>query len=99
MAGLYFGYTGAGLIADDVDRTSIAQQGALGVLFGLFLLASVVIGTDFEVVGNLAPMHYLDPTAILLNGEYDLMAAGILLAATIVFVVASQAWFARKDIA
>lgn len=82
-----------------VDRASIAQRGALGVLFGLFLLESVVIGTDFEVVGNLAPMHYLDPTAILLNGEYDPVAAGILLAATIVLVVASQAWFTRKDIA
>lgn len=82
-----------------VDRASIAQRGVLGILFGLFLLESVVAGTDLEVVGNLAPMHYLDPTAILLNSEYDLVSAGILLAATIVLIVVSQAWFARKDIA
>ena len=69
------------------------------MLFGLFLLESVVIGTDFEVIGNLAPMHYLNPTAILLNSEYDLVAAGILLAATIVLILASQVWFARKDVA
>ena len=82
-----------------MNRASIAQRGTLGVLFGLFLLESVVVGTDLEVVGNLAPMHYLNPTAILLNGEYDPVAAGVLLVATIVLVVASQAWFARKDIA
>jgi ABC-2 type transport system permease protein len=82
-----------------VDRASIAQRGVLGVLFGLFLLESVVVGTDFELVRNIVPMHYLDPTAILLNSEYDLVAAGILLAATIVLVVASQAWFTRKDVA
>jgi ABC-2 type transport system permease protein len=82
-----------------VDRASIAQPGVLGVLFGLFLLESVVAGTDVELVENLVPMHYLDPTAILLNGEYDLLAAGTMLAATLVLIIASQVWFARKDIA
>lgn len=82
-----------------VDRASIAQRSVLGVLFGLFLLESVVAGTDFGWAGNVVPMHYLDPTAILMNSEYDFVAAGVLLVATIVLVVASQAWFARKDIA
>lgn len=87
------------LFSVTVDRASIARRSALGVLFGLYLLESVVAGTDFGWVGNVVPMHYLDPTAILLNGEYDVVAAGILLGATIALVGASQARFARKDVA
>lgn len=81
-----------------VDRASIAQRGVLGVLFGLFLIESLVIGTDYEWLGNLAPMRYLDPNAVLLHSEYDIAGAGILFGMTLVLVVVSQLWFTRKDV-
>lgn len=81
-----------------VDRASIAQRGVLGLLFGLFLLESLVSGSDYEWLGNIAPMRYLDPNAILLHSEYDLAGAGILLIGAAVLVVISQLWFTRKDV-
>lgn len=86
------------LVSVVVNRSSIAQRGVLGGLFGLFLVESLVTGTDYDWLGSVAPMRYLDPNAILLNSEYDLMSAGILLAATLALCIISQLWFTRKDI-
>lgn len=81
-----------------VSRASTAQRAAFGVVFGLFMLESLVTDTDYEWVGAIAPMRYYDPTAILVESTNDLAGAAILLGATIVLVVASQFWFRRKDI-
>lgn len=81
-----------------LDRASYAQRGAMATVFGLFLLESIVTGTDWAVVGAIAPGRYYDPTVILVDARYDLVGAGILLAATLVLVVASQLYFTRKDI-
>lgn len=90
---------GIGLVASVVfDRESVAQRVGLGVVFALFLVESVLADTDFEVVGAIAPMRYYDPTAILVNGEYDLAGGAILLVAAVVLVVVSQQWFTRKDV-
>lgn len=81
-----------------VDRESIAQRAAMATVFGLFLLESVVSTTDYDALGGLAPMRYYDPTAILVDGTYDLAGAAILAAAALVLVVASQQYFRRKDV-
>lgn len=90
---------GIGLVMSVVfDRTSIAQRVSLGLVFGLFLIEAVVSGTDFRWIGGIAPMRYFEPTAILVDGEYDIAGGVILLGATIVLLIASQLWFRRKDI-
>ena len=43
-------------------------------------------------------MHYFDPTAILVDGTYDLAGAGVLLAAAVALVLVSQLRFARMDL-
>jgi len=81
-----------------VDRASVAQRLALAVLGGLFLVESAVASTDYARIGALAPMHYYDPTAVLVDGSYDLQGAGVLLAATAVLVAVSLVYFSRTDI-
>ena len=76
----------------------LAQRGAVGVLVVAFLARTLLTGTDYAVVERLTPMHYFDPSAILLDGTYDLGGAVVLLAATLVLVVASQRRFRRMDI-
>jgi ABC-2 type transport system ATP-binding protein len=79
-------------------RENTAQRAALGVIFGLFMLESLVTETDYEWIGAIAPTRYYDPTAILVDGTHNFAGAAILLGATVVLVVASQRWFRRKDI-
>jgi ABC-2 type transport system permease protein len=91
--------TGLGLLASVVfDRASVAQRVAAGGFFGLFLLDSVTASTDVAWLGALSPSRYYDPTAILVQSEYDLAGAVVLLAGAVVLVAASRAYFARKDI-
>jgi len=94
-----FACAGIGLLASVLfDRASIAQRVALGVTFGIYLVESLLGGTDYEVVGVLAPMRYFDPNEVLLDGTYDLVGGAVLLGMTAVLVVVSQAWFVRRDI-
>jgi ABC-2 type transport system permease protein len=92
--------TGAiGLVASVVfDRASTAQRVATGVVFGLFLVESVVTGTEFAWVGALSPMRYYDPTGVLVFSEWDLAGAGILIVATVVLLATSTVYFKRTDI-
>lgn len=88
-----------GLAASVVfDRATVAQRVAMVVVFGLFLVESVLVGTDYEAVGALSPTRYYDPTAVLVRGEYDLAGAAILLVATAALVAASAAWFTYTDV-
>ena len=80
------------------DRTSLAQRAAMGAVFGLFLVDSVVTNTEFAALGALSPTRYYDPAAILVRSEYDLAGAAVLLVAAVVLVAASRAYFRRKDI-
>jgi ABC-2 type transport system permease protein len=81
-----------------VDREGRAQRAALGLIFGLFMIESVVGGTGLEPVGGLSPTRYYEPSAILVDGHYDLAGAAILLGATVAIVLASQWWFGRKSL-
>jgi ABC-2 type transport system permease protein len=80
------------------DRASVAQRGAAGTVFALFLLESLLASTDYAWVGAVAPMRYFDPTAILVDGSYDVAGAAILTAGTLVLVAASQLYFRQKDV-
>ncbi|MFP8952171.1 ABC transporter permease subunit [Natrialbaceae archaeon A-arb3/5] len=94
-----FACAGIGLVASvAVDRASIAQRLALAVTFGLFMLESLLDGTDYEAVGAIAPMRYFDPNEVLLESSYDLVGVGVLLGMTVVLVGASVVWFGRRDV-
>jgi ABC-2 type transport system permease protein len=81
-----------------VSRASIAQRVALGVTFFLFLLESLVEGTEYEPVGAIAPMRYFSPNEILLDGSYSVVNVGVLVIMTGVALLASQFLFLRRDI-
>jgi ABC-2 type transport system permease protein len=81
-----------------LEDESLAQNAAVGVLVAAFLVETVFIGTDLEFLGRFTPMNYFDPTAILVNGSYDVAGGAILLAATVVLVLAGQWRFRRMDI-
>ena len=88
-----------GLLASVVfDRTSLAQRAAMGVVFGLFLVESVVANTDYAALGALSPTRYYDPTAVLVRSQWYLCGAAILLGATVVLLAVSLVHFKRKDI-
>lgn len=94
-----FACAGIGILCSVLfDRSGIAERAALGVTFALFLVESVLEGTDYEAVGAVAPMRYYDPNEILLESTYDLLGVAVLLVMTAVLVGVSQLWFARKDI-
>lgn len=81
-----------------VTRESVAQRGAMGTVFGAFLLESVVATTNYDWLGAVTPMRYYDPTAILVDGHYDLAGAAILTLAALALVVGSQWYFGRRDV-
>ncbi|MDY6777998.1 MAG: ABC transporter permease subunit [Candidatus Nanohaloarchaea archaeon] len=81
-----------------VDRASVAQRASLGLMFGLYMVNTLVTGRDYAWVGRFTPMRYLDPNAILLDHTYSLSSAGILLAVTGILLFAAQTWFSYRDI-
>ena len=86
------------LLSVAVDRESLAQRGALGAVFGLFMLDTVTVNTDYAWLGALSPTRYYDPTAILVDGTHDLTGAAVLLVAAAALAAASALWFRRRDV-
>jgi len=80
------------------DRGDLPQRAGLGVLFGLFTLETVTVETDLEWLGALSPTRYYDPAAIIVDGEYDIAGALLLVAAALALVIASAEWFRRRDV-
>lgn len=80
------------------DRASVAQRVAMALVFGLFLLESLVSTTDYAWAGAVAPMRYYGPTAILVDGSYDLAGAAILAVVTLALVAASQWYFRHREV-
>ncbi|MFC5970953.1 ABC transporter permease subunit [Halomarina salina] len=71
---------------------------ALGLVFAGWLVESVVVGSDFEWLGNASPMRYFEPTEILVDGSVDLLGTALLLAVAAVVLVASRTAFERSDL-
>lgn len=86
------------LVGVVVRRGRTAGRAAMGVVFATWLLESFVTATDFEWVGAISPMRYFDPADILVNGEYGVTGAALLLVVAVVFVAASQTVFSRSDL-
>jgi len=82
-----------------VSRAAIAERGAIGVVFVLFLVDSVVGGADeYDWIQYFSPTHYYEPTPILIDGTYELIDSGILLVAVFGLLLLSQILFHRRDI-
>lgn len=81
-----------------IRRSRVAGRVALGLTFGAWLAESVLTVSDYAWLGGVVPTRYLDPSAILVDGEYDLLAAGVLLLATVALVGLSRAAFVRRDL-
>ncbi|MFC7222996.1 ABC transporter permease subunit [Halalkalicoccus sp. GCM10025322] len=82
-----------------VDRADVAKRIAIAAVFVLYLIESIAASTDgLEWVGAISPTHYYDPTAILVEGSYDLAGAATLLAATALLVLVARSRFQRADV-
>jgi ABC-2 type transport system permease protein len=81
-----------------VRRGRTAGRVAVGIVVAAWLVESVVAATEYEWVGALSPMRYFDPPAVLVNGTYGVVDAGVLLVIAVVFLIASRQWFIRSDL-
>ena len=92
-------FAGVGLVASVVfDRASLAQRTSLGLLAGLFFAESILSETDYEWIGVVSPSRYLDPNAVLIDGEYAVLDALVLTIAAVALVGLAVVLFRRKDI-
>lgn len=82
-----------------VDRAAIAERGAIGVVFVLYLIESVVgSSTDFGWIQYISPTNYYQPTQILVRESYELTDVVVLLGAFLALMVLAQILFRRRDI-
>jgi ABC-2 type transport system permease protein len=81
-----------------VRRGRLAGRVVIAVVLGTWLVESVVVETDYEWLGGLAPMRYFEPSAVLVDGSYDVAGAALLLAVAAVLVGASLLAFQRRDL-
>lgn len=80
------------------SRASIAERVALALVFALFLVESLLTDTDLDWLGAVSPTRYYQVNDILIRGQYDYVAAGILLAATVGLFGLAAVLFTRKDV-
>lgn len=81
------------------DRAAVAERAAIGVVFALFLLESVIGGgTDVEWLRYASPTHYYEPTRVLVDGSYAWLDSVVLLVAFLGLLILAQVLFARRDI-
>lgn len=81
-----------------VGRSRVAGRVAIALVFASWLFESVLDVTEYAALAAITPTRYLDPSAVLIEGEYDLLGTAVLLAATALVVAASRAAFARRDL-
>ena len=91
---------GIGLVLSVVfDRARTAQGAALVTVFVLWLVDSVSsLDPDYEWIGYLTPSRYFDETDILVNEEYAVFDAAVLLAAFVLLVFLAVGVFIDRDI-
>lgn len=89
-----------GLLASVVFVTGRrAQTVGAGVIFAMFLIDSLTLGTDYEWIGAPALSRYFDPSDILVQVEVDWVGIAILLAGAVLLVAVSARYFERVDVA
>lgn len=82
-----------------VNRAAIAERAAIGVVFVLYLLDSVVSdGSSVEWVQYVSPTTYFEPTPLLVDGSYALLDTAVLAVLFVVLLLASRSLFQRRDL-
>ncbi|MFP8958276.1 ABC transporter permease subunit [Natrialbaceae archaeon A-CW3] len=82
-----------------VDRGSIAERAAIGLLFLFWLGESVVSGAgDFSWLAYLSPTQYYEPTPIVIDGTFDPVDSVILLGAFVALQALGILLFKRRDL-
>jgi len=82
-----------------VDRAAIAERGAVGTVFVLYLVESVVGGAEgYDWIQYLSPTQYYEPTPTLIDGSFEPIDSAILLLAFGGLLMISQALFERRDV-
>lgn len=75
----------------------LARRGALGAIFGLYLLDSLSVVAERDWIGAISPMRYYDPTEIMVDGEYDLVGVGALCLIAVVALGVAVVRFRQVD--
>ena len=63
------------------------------------MFESLAAGSAYDRLGAISPTAHYDPSAILVNAEYDVAGAAVLLAATGGLVLLAALRFRRIDLA
>jgi ABC-2 type transport system permease protein len=86
------------LLGVAIGRSRTAGRVALALVFASWLFESILDVTDYSWLGAATPTRYLDPSAVLVAGEYDVLGAAALLVATAAVVELSRRTFSRRDL-
>ncbi|MFB6162193.1 MAG: ABC transporter permease subunit [Halococcoides sp.] len=81
-----------------VRRGRTAGRVALGAVLAAWLFESMIATTEYDWLGSLSPMRYLDPPGVLVDGQVDLVGAGILLVVGAVALALALVRFQREDL-
>lgn len=80
-----------------VRRGRTAGRVTLGLVFAAWIFEAFISTTAYAWVGGISPMRYLDPPAVLVEGSYDVIGAGILFGVTLVVLGLCLYVFHRAD--
>jgi ABC-2 type transport system permease protein len=91
---------GIGLLCSVLaDRAAIAERAAIGAVFVLYLVESIVGGgTDVEWLQYLSPTNYYAPTPLLIGGVYEPIDSLVLLGILLGLLGCSTIVFRRRDV-
>lgn len=82
-----------------VDRASIAERGAIGLMFLFWLAQSVISGSgDYSWLGYFSPTYYYEPTPVLIDGSYELVHSIVLVGMFLVLFTSAVVLFKRRDL-
>ncbi len=87
------------LVSVIIDRKMKASIVAMAIVIGAYILESIsILSPDYEDLGLFSLVHYYDPVDTLLEGNPDLRGGLVLLAVTVLCLVAAMWYFGRRDI-
>ena len=90
---------GVGLLASVAfDSIRRAQTAGVGAVFGMIVLDSITVGTDYEALGDVAFSRHFDPGTILVDGTVEWTGVVVLTVATAGLAAASALLFERTDV-